>query len=94
MFRFNGIGTTLLGKKDFNKDNSSYISTKWFTIVFFPIIPLTSYRVTRTEKSKKFWTGGFPEYQMLPMELDKQQIIKTYIIWWIIPLILVILYFL
>jgi hypothetical protein len=41
---FNGIGTTFYGKRGFEQDDS-YVTTKWFVIGFFPLVPLGSYRV-------------------------------------------------
>lgn len=41
---FNGIGTTFYGKRGFEQDES-YVTTKWFVIGFFPLIPLGSLRV-------------------------------------------------
>jgi|SRR6267143_4551935 len=40
----NGIGAFYYGKRDFG-DDGSYITTEWFVLVFFPIVPLRSVRV-------------------------------------------------
>ena len=40
-FTFNGFGTTYYGKCDFSSDGS-YISTLWITILYFPVLPLSS----------------------------------------------------
>lgn len=39
-----GIGTKFYGSIDQN-DDESFITTEWFVILFFPLIPLGSYRV-------------------------------------------------
>jgi hypothetical protein len=52
----------------------------WFIIFFFPILPLGSYRVTK--EKQKFFTGGFPRYQMTHVNLNWRQIIYTYLAWW------------
>jgi|SRR5450432_2343367 len=88
MFRFNGIGTTIYGKREVNPEDGSYIVTKWFTLVYFPIIPLGSYRVI---KAKKHFLAGFPEYQMTNAPLNVKQIIFTYLAWWSIPAALLLL---
>src|SRR5476649_990987 len=85
IFRFNGIGTTIYGKREVNPEDGSYIVTKWFTVVFFPIIPLGSYRVI---KVKKHFLAGFPEYQMTKAPHNVKQIIFTYLAWWGIPIAL------
>ena len=43
--RVNGVGFTLLGKKDEDKFSGSYIKSYWFTILWIPIFPLKEYRV-------------------------------------------------
>jgi hypothetical protein len=82
MFSFNGIGTRIYGKREVNTVDGSYIVTKWFTVLYFPIIPLGSYRVI---KVKKNFLNGFPEYHMNDAPLSVKQIIFTYFLWWSIP---------
>jgi hypothetical protein len=43
----NGIGTTLYGKREFQKDGS-YISTVWLIFLLFPLIPLRSFRIRKS----------------------------------------------
>lgn len=50
---FNGIGTTFYGKRGFEQDES-YVTTKWFVIGFFPLVPLGSLRV------RSIGTQGIP----------------------------------
>jgi hypothetical protein len=47
----NGIGTTFYGSCDFHLDGS-YVTTEWLVLVYLPVLPLRSYRLTPTE-------GGF-----------------------------------
>ena len=82
IFRFNGIGTTIYGKREVNPEDGSYIVTKWFTVLYFPIIPLGSYRVI---KVKQNFFAGSPKYQMRDAPLNMKQIIFTYVAWWSIP---------
>lgn len=88
MFRFNGIGTTIYGKREVNPEDGSYIVTKWFTVLYFPIIPLGSYRVI---KVKQNFFAGSPKYQMREAPLSVRQIIFTYAAWWSIPAVLFVL---
>jgi hypothetical protein len=85
MFRFNGIGTTIYGKREINPQDGSYIVTKWFTFLYFPIIPLGSYRVI---KQKKNFLAGHPEYQMREAPRNVKQIIFTYLAWWSLPAVI------
>jgi uncharacterized membrane protein len=80
MFTLNGIGTTLIGKKDKDIDGS-YITTKWFTFFFLPIIPLNSYRVIKTEESNAIFLVN-SKFRMVKITLQWEQIIKTYVIRW------------
>jgi len=41
-FSWNGIGTALYGKK---RTTNGYISTKWLTILYVPVLPVRSYLV-------------------------------------------------
>jgi hypothetical protein len=43
-YRFNGVGTAVLGKRDFRPDGT-YLTTAWFTILWVPIVPIESYRI-------------------------------------------------
>jgi hypothetical protein len=88
MFTFNGIGTTVYGKRDLNPADGSYIVTKWFTLVYFPVIPLGSYRVI---KEKQAFLAGFPKYQMWQAPLNTRQVMLTYLAWWSIPAAIVLL---
>lgn len=88
MFRFNGIGTTIYGKREVNPEDGSYIVTKWFTVIYFPIIPLGSYRAI---KVKQNFFAGSPKYQMRDAPLSVKQIIFTYAVWSSIPAAMVVL---
>jgi hypothetical protein len=41
---YNGIGTMFMGQRDFRPDGS-YVTTEFFVILLFPVMPLKSYRV-------------------------------------------------
>lgn len=59
---FWGIGSTLYGKRDFRKDGSciSYITTEWFIVAGFPLIPLRSYRVRRVGRQETGYGSSIP----------------------------------
>src|ERR1700693_4271609 len=40
-FSMNGCGTSVYGKRDFDRDGS-FVTTKWFVAFFVPVIPLAS----------------------------------------------------
>jgi hypothetical protein len=42
---FNGIGTQLYGRKDPCRECGSVIQTKWFVVIFIPLIPIAKYRL-------------------------------------------------
>ncbi len=45
LFTFNGIGTMLYGRQDFDPSDGTYFATLWFTVLFLPIVPLRQYLV-------------------------------------------------
>lgn len=44
---FMGYGTALYGKRDFHPDGS-YITTMWVTMLWVPVFPLKSLRISKT----------------------------------------------
>ena len=67
---FNGIGTTFYGKRSFEQDDS-YVTTKWFVIGFFPLVPLGSLRVRYAgSKGVPFFarTASFEVIEELPTD--------------------------
>jgi hypothetical protein len=89
MLSFNGFGTKIYGKRDVDPMDGSYVVTKWIVALFFPIIPLGSYRVIK--EKQPFLTGGWPRYQMTPVPLSIRQAIFTYLAWWGTPAIIILL---
>lgn len=49
MFRINGCGTALYGKRAVDAQTNTYIATLYFTLVFVPIFPLACYRVQKAQ---------------------------------------------
>ena len=89
MGTFNGIGTKIYGKAQ-RRTDGSYVATNWFTLIYFPIIPLSSMRIREVS------TTGFNAivvahqkftYQILgpvPMKDNLRQIFLTWL-WTLIP---------
>ncbi len=75
----NGIGTTLYGKSNIDKDNHSYEATKWIVFIGLPIIPLGSYKVITNDAESKFF-GTQTNHEIIKVTLNIKQIIKTYLI--------------
>lgn len=49
-----GTGTRFYGDSEFNPRDGSYITTKWVTLVFVPMIPLGSFRIWPEEDQTRF----------------------------------------
>lgn len=77
MYTFNGIGTRLYGKRDQATDGS-YIATKWFTLFYFPVVPLSSYRVQAGEEEWRF-LGSSRQYYMVKIKLSWRQVLNCYL---------------
>jgi hypothetical protein len=76
---FNAIGTTFYGKRRFETDES-FVTTKWFVIGFFPIIPLGSARVRHLETSGVPFIARTTSFEVLEeLPTDGVQVIFTYI---------------
>lgn len=87
MISFSGIGTTLYGKRDYDKNDGSYIATKWFIFLLLPIFPIKSYRVWPVQGAKFsglfFGVFGYTkQYQLKPVPLNWRQVILTYAVGW------------
>jgi hypothetical protein len=54
----NGTGTKVYGKRDFRTD-SSFVTTKWITFLWVPLVPLRSMRVKPIDTSGVDHLGGF-----------------------------------
>ena len=68
--RYNGTGTTVIGRTDF-RPNGSHITTAWFTFLLIPVVPIQSLRITSLDsKSLRI-------HETLP--LNYKQIVYTYL---------------
>lgn len=76
---FNAIGTTYYGKRSFESDES-YVTTKWFVIGFFPIIPMGSARVRQLETSGIPFIARTTSFEVLEeLPTDWAQVMFTYV---------------
>ena len=58
MSSFWGTGTMFYGHSDSSPRGESHVATEWITLMWFPIIPLGSYRI---------WPAGYgTEYSLFP----------------------------
>ncbi len=82
MRSYQGIGTTLYGKRDVSTDGS-YIATEWFTFFWLPIFPFGSYRVWQGTINAKFSPiYSSTEYKLVKISLNWKQVLTTYLITW------------
>lgn len=60
LFTFNGIGTMLYGRQDFDPSDGTYFATLWFTVLFLPIVPLRQYLVADSGDGGYAFLGRVP----------------------------------
>jgi hypothetical protein len=75
-FTLNGIGTRYSGTRWL--PDGSYVTTKWFVIVYMPILPLGSVRVVEASQA---WGSGFYGGQSMkahPVPLDWRMVLSYY----------------
>jgi hypothetical protein len=78
-FTFNGIGTKYYGQREFLEDGS-FVTTKWFVLVYIPIIPLCSFRVVPTGKSSNFLVYRSNQYLVKRVPINWRQVRNVYIV--------------
>ncbi|MGB3691413.1 MAG: hypothetical protein WBG70_07370 [Spirulinaceae cyanobacterium] len=78
-FSINGIGTNFYGKREFNQDGS-YVTTEWIIFIFFPIVPLRSFRVFPRRITEKFLFFPVDKYRVLKVPISWKQVKNTYIV--------------
>jgi hypothetical protein len=69
-------------------DLYSYQVVKWFVLLWFPVIPLGTYRVVKQKQG--FWSLQLPTYLTARVEWDWVQVLRQYAIayGWIIALLI------
>ena len=76
-FLFHGIGTLEYGERDY-WPGGSFVTTQFFVLVFIPLFPLMSMRISYTRPSdhSTYDPAGFFIYKPLP--LDRRQVVSVY----------------
>ena len=77
---FAGFGTNFVGARDFMAD-ISYVTTEFFTLWYFPLIPLRSFRVIETERTFRILGSiarSTSHYRTWPIPLCWKQIGSVY----------------
>jgi hypothetical protein len=60
MSTINGIGTTLYGRRAFDKSTQTYIATLFFVVLFIPVFPIAAYRVKQVGSNQYQFFGKVP----------------------------------
>ena len=77
-YSYRGIGIRYYGKRDFHADGS-YVTTKWFCVLYLPLVPLKSLRIMLTGASKYYGLHRIPVVVQQEMEkLSRSQVVSTY----------------
>lgn len=79
MSTWNGIGTRFYGTKD-QGSNNSFVTTEWFVVFHFPIIPLGSYRVIFEGTQHGFLKTTRSYIVIEKRPIDWSQVFTTYFI--------------
>ena len=64
--RINGMGSTLIGHSE-PRDDGSYVTTEWFTLLWIPIFPVCRYRVTKHEEASTPFSTPYTIHEKLPV---------------------------
>ncbi|MEZ4409594.1 MAG: hypothetical protein R3A52_24450 [Polyangiales bacterium] len=59
LFTMNGVGTMLYGSRD-ARDDGSYIATRFFTLLFVPLIPIDAWRVRDAGHQRYYFLAREP----------------------------------
>jgi hypothetical protein len=80
-FVIHGIGTMLYGQRDYWPDGS-YITTEWFVMLWVPIIPLCSKRISdiKTNDFAKYDASrGFYVYETMGVDYTQAQFVYLWL---------------
>src|SRR5207244_144824 len=56
----NGIGPTLVGRRDYDSATYSYVKTHCFAVLFIPLLALGAYRVCDAPRGGWYFLGKVP----------------------------------
>lgn len=57
LFRFNGFGLGMYGRRDYDRETGTYIKTHCICLLFIPIIPIAAYRVADSGDGGWYFLG-------------------------------------
>lgn len=80
-FTFNGIGTMYYGARDFAL-NGTYTTTEWFTVLYVPLIPLHSLRISDTNQSSNFVVYSSRRYYIHAKGKPNLKQVFSIYAWW------------
>ena len=74
-----GFGTSFVGQRDFGRDGS-YVTTEWVMLLFVPVVPLRSLRVSETTKDETQAPIHSKQSYLVHRELPihRQQVLYVY----------------
>jgi hypothetical protein len=83
---FNGAGTAYYGRRKLRADGS-YVTTEFFVFLYFPLVPLRSWRVRPKGAPTEFYARRWIEtmesweqnYQVVREPLDSLQVVTIYL---------------
>jgi hypothetical protein len=80
MFTFNGIGTTLYGRRAYDKNTDTYIATLFFVFFFIPVFPIAAYRVKNVGGNRYQFYGKVPltKWAFVPLAVVAGLILFAY----------------
>lgn len=58
--KFYGIGSTVLGQRDYDEQTRSHVVTQYFTVFFIPLFPVANYRVRPAPTGGNYFLGRVP----------------------------------
>ena len=78
-FTFNGIGTKFFGKSDEQLDGS-YTATEWLVFLYFPLIPIRSFRLRPVSGGTYAVVYASQKFQAQRIPLQWKQVRSMYLL--------------
>ena len=60
MYTMNGVGSTVYGRRDFDKESQTYVKTQVICVLFVPLFAIGAYRVKDCETGGWYFLGKVP----------------------------------
>ncbi|MCW3054277.1 MAG: hypothetical protein JWN14_3447 [Chthonomonadales bacterium] len=74
----NGCGTTLLDYRP--QEEGTYLATRWFTLFYLPILPLSAMRVRPIQREGQFGRETYRVEILSLAQLDPMRVLRTYLL--------------